>query len=77
MCRHRYSDKTTGYHQLKLSRAASPETGAAFKRYQSDLFVDVALCVEDLPSKLRPDSVDDFKMRAFGVNNGRVKRTNH
>ena len=45
----------------------SPETGAAFRKYQSDVFVDVALCVEDLPVALRPESADGFRPRSFGV----------
>ena len=47
----------------------SPEIplGAGFRKYQSDVFTDVALCVDDLPSKLRPTSVDSFRPRAFGI----------
>ena len=62
---HAYSHKTDGYHQLKLSPEF--EFGAAFRKYQSDVFTDVALCVQDLPSRLRPPDDEAFRPCAFDI----------
>ena len=43
-----------GYHWLKLSSSMFPEHGAAFKRWQSETKVDVAISRDDLPAMLRP-----------------------
>ena len=61
----RYSHKTDGYHQLKLSPEF--EFGAAFRKYQPDVFTDVAPCVQDLPSQLRPPDDEAFRPCAFGI----------
>jgi hypothetical protein len=49
-----YSDVQQGYHWLKLSSSMFPEHGAAFKRWQSETKVDVAISRDDLPAMLRP-----------------------
>ena len=53
----RYSDKTDGYHQLRLCWGVDPQ----FKKYQQDVFLDVALNIRDLPPEKRPANPDDFK----------------
>ena len=51
----RYSADDNGYHwlQLDVSKQHS-STGAAFKKYQQDFFLDVALSPSDLPADKRP-----------------------
>ena len=66
-----YSQLTDGYHCLTFdeSKALSP-TGVAFKKYQQDNFVDIALQRKDLPPDLRPEDDDDFTMCPMIVENG-------
>ena len=49
-----YSEDQQGYHWLKLPDAMFPQHGAAFKRWQSETKVDVAIAREDLPASMRP-----------------------
>ena len=66
-----YSQLTDGYHCLTFdeSKALSP-TGVAFKKYQQDNFVDIALQRKDLPPDLRPEDDADFTMCPMIVENG-------
>ena len=70
---HRYSDKTDGYHWFQLDASKSKSaTGLAFKKYQQDAFLDVALDIRDLPAHNRPADPADFKMCPMVVENGCV-----
>jgi len=53
-----YSDVESGYHVLRISDEF--EHGAAFKKWQSPTFVDVALSRDELPPEKRPPPFTRF-----------------
>ena len=65
-----YSHMTDGYHCLTFdeSKSISP-TGVAFKKYQQDFYVDVALQRKDLPVDKRPVEDAEFEMCPMIVEN--------
>ena len=71
-----YSHLTEGYHCLQFDDAKEvSETGVAFKKYQQDNFVDVALQRKDLPPADRPLDDSHFEMCPMVVENGWEKAT--
>ena len=49
-----YSETESGSHWLKLSDSMFPQHGAAFKKWQSETYVDVAISRDDLEPAQRP-----------------------
>ena len=71
ICCRRYSADTDGYHWLQFDRSkSSSATGIAFKKYQQDVFLDVALDIRDLPADKRPENPADFRMCPMMIENG-------
>ena len=46
------------------------DTGIAFKKYQSDVFVDLALQRKDVPAALRPPPDEAFTPHPLFIENG-------
>jgi len=66
-----YSSDEVGYHWLQFDDSKQhSDTGVAFKKYQSDIFVDLALQRKDVPAALRPPPDEAFTPHPLFIENG-------
>ena len=66
-----YSSDEVGYHWLQFDDSKQhSDTGIAFKKYQSDIFVDLALQRKDVPAALRPPPDEAFTPHPLFIENG-------
>ena len=73
---HGYSSEEVGYHWLRHDESRQHSgTGIAFKKYQSDTFVDLALQRKDVPAEQRPPPTTAFVPHPLFIENGWEKVT--
>ena len=71
-----YSSEEVGYHWLQHDESREhSDTGIAFKKFQSDTFVDIALQRKDVPASERPPPDVAFTPHPLFVENGWEKVT--
>ena len=73
---HEYSSEEVGYHWLQHDESLQhSDTDIAFKKYQSDTFVDLALQRKDVPAAKRPSPTTAFVPHPLFIENGWEKVT--